>query len=301
MLTYVTINLFKSPAQTLVNTVNTVGVMGKGIALTFKQLYPEMYQQYRTLCQTDQLEIGKLHIYRTPNKIVVNFPTKNHWRSPSQVAYIEAGLKEFVSSYGKYGISSVSFPQLGCGNGELDWAQQVQPVIEQYLKDLPIPVYIHLYPKSPDFVPERLDAEYARQIQLERQILSFNQVWQDLQVITEQPQQLNMFAQASGQSIEMNEDYISFKPSSSESVVVYRPDLEDLWNTLRLSGTLNIENIPEPIRADGATQYVFNLLIQLSYIQPIDLQSLKQSVPSQGLQYMPPPQREPNQVMEIMV
>ncbi len=301
MLTYVTINLFKSPAQTLVNTVNTVGVMGKGIALTFKQLYPEMYQQYRTLCQTDQLEIGKLHIYRTPNKIVVNFPTKNHWRSPSQVAYIEAGLKEFVSSYGKYGISSVSFPQLGCGNGELDWAQQVQPVIEQYLKDLPIPVYIHLYPKSPDFVPERLDAEYARQIQLERQILSFNQVWQDLQVITEQPQQLNMFAQASGQSIEMNEDYISFKPSSSESVVVYRPDLEDLWNTLRLSGTLNIENIPEPIRADGATQYVFNLLIQLPYIQPIDLQSLKQSVPSQGLQYMPPPQREPNQVMEIMV
>ncbi|HXV97424.1 MAG TPA: macro domain-containing protein, partial [Anaerolineae bacterium] len=161
MLTYLTINLFKSPAQTLVNTVNTVGVMGKGIAKTFKQLYPEMYQEYRRLCQEKKLTIGKLYIYRTPNKIVVNFPTKKHWRNPSRVEYIQIGLEEFVKVYDRYGISSVSFPQLGCGNGELDWEQQVKPVMEQYLKDLPIPVYIHLYPKLPDFVPERLEAEYV--------------------------------------------------------------------------------------------------------------------------------------------
>lgn len=146
MLTYISINLFKSPAQTLVNTVNTVGVMGKGIAKTFKQLYPEMYQEYRQLCQEKRLTTGKLHIYRTPNKIVVNFPTKQHWRKPSKIEYIEAGLEEFVKVYGRYGISSVSFPQLGCGNGELDWDQQVKPVMEHHLKNLPIPVYIHLYP-----------------------------------------------------------------------------------------------------------------------------------------------------------
>ena len=146
MLTYVTINLFDSPAQTLVNTVNTVGVMGKGIAAVFKKLYPEMYKRYRRLCQEGKLDVGMLYIYRTLNKIIVNFPTKKHWRQRSQVEYIEAGLEKFVAHYGDYGISSVSFPQLGCGHGELDWETQVQPVVERYLRNLPIPVYIHLYP-----------------------------------------------------------------------------------------------------------------------------------------------------------
>lgn len=145
MLTYLTTSLFDSPAQTLINPVNTVGVMGKGIALVFKQRYPEMYRQYRELCQAGKLDIGKLQIYRAPNKIIVNFPTKKHWRDPSRIEYIEVGLEEFVRSYDKYGIASVSFPQLGCGNGGLDWEGQVQPVMERYLKNLSIPIYIHLY------------------------------------------------------------------------------------------------------------------------------------------------------------
>ena len=161
MLTYVTISLFDSPAQTLVNTVNTVGAMGKGMAAVFKQLYPEMYQQYRRLCMEGKLDIGMLYIYRTPNKIIVNFPTKKHWRQRSRIEYIEAGLERFVASYGDYGISSVSFPQLGCGHGELDWERQVQPVMERYLRGLPILVYIHLYPKRPDFAPERLESNSA--------------------------------------------------------------------------------------------------------------------------------------------
>lgn len=145
MITYLTTNLFDSPAQTLVNTVNTVGVMGKGIALLFKQRYPEMYHQYRKLCQAGELEVGKLFIYRAADKIIVNFPTKKHWRSPSRLEYVEAGLKEFVRHYPEYEISSLSFPQLGCGQGGLNWEQEVQPVMEGYLKDLPTPVYIHLY------------------------------------------------------------------------------------------------------------------------------------------------------------
>ena len=302
MLTYVTINLFKSPAQTLVNTVNTVGVMGKGIAKTFKQLYPEMYQEYRQLCQDKKIAIGKLYIYRTPNKIVVNFPTKKHWRNRSKVEYIEAGLEEFVNVHGEYGISSVSFPQLGCGNGELDWEQQVKPVMEHYLKNLPIPVYIHLYPESPDFVPERLDAKYARQIQMERQILPFNQVWQDLQsLIHHSAQQLPLFASDTVQAITIAEDYIQFQRDSGDTLIVYRQDMAGLWSTLRLNGTLNIENVPEPIRADGATLLVFALLVQLPYVQYIDLQPFKHDKPTQGLQYMPPPQTEVEQAMEIVV
>jgi O-acetyl-ADP-ribose deacetylase (regulator of RNase III) len=157
MLTYVTISLFDSPAQTLVNTVNTVGVMGKGIAAVFKKLYPEMYGQYRRLCQEGKFNVGTLYIYRTPNKIIVNFPTKKHWRQPSQVEYIEAGLRKFVEHYTDYGISSVSFPQLGCGHGELDWETQVQPVMERYLQNLPIPVYIHLYSRKRGLSCEAVD------------------------------------------------------------------------------------------------------------------------------------------------
>ena len=88
-----------------------------------------------------------LHVYHAADKIIVNFPTKKHWRNPSQLIYIEAGLETFVADYERYGITSVAFPQLGCGNGELGWEGQVKPVMERYLKDLPIPVYIHLYPK----------------------------------------------------------------------------------------------------------------------------------------------------------
>ena len=181
MLNYVEISLFNLPAQTLVNTVNTVGVMGKGIALQFKQLYPEMYEQYRKFCLQGSLVVGKLYVYRTPNKIIVNFPTKRHWREHSQIKFIEDGLQKFVERYADYGISSVAFPQLGCGNGELDWDSQVKPVMEKYLKDLPIPVYIHLYKPQANFVPERLDKNYVLEaqhnIRLVRQQPSADQFW----------------------------------------------------------------------------------------------------------------------------
>ena len=102
-----------------------------------------MFQQYRYECEQQQLDIGKLSIYRASDTIIVNFPTKKHWRSPSQLSYIEEGLRTFVAIYQQEGIASVSFPQLGCGNGGLDWSSQVRPLMERYLQPLPIPVYIH--------------------------------------------------------------------------------------------------------------------------------------------------------------
>ncbi len=302
MLTYLTTSLFDSPAQTLINTVNTVGVMGKGIALIFKQLYPEMYEQYRQLCEAGKLDIGKLYVYRTPHKIIVNFPTKKHWRGRSQLDYVQAGLEEFVRSYEKYGISSVSFPQLGCGNGELDWSQQVQPLMERYLKDLPIPIYIHLYPQSPEFVPERLDAEYARQVQLERQVVSFAQVWQDLRSNFGSPTpQLPLFPPVTTVPVEIDEEKIVFKLLSGQSNLVYRQDLEDLWNTLRLHGTVSLDDIPEPIRINDAAKLVFDLLSQLPYIRSINLQPLKSPIPIEGLQYSPPAQTTPATEVEMVV
>lgn len=288
MITYVDFSLFDSPAQTLVNTVNTVGVMGKGIAAVFKKLYPEMFKEYRRLCQSGELTVGKLYIYRTENKIVVNFPTKKDWHQPSKADYIEAGMKKFAEFYQDYGISSVSFPQLGCGHGELNWEKQVQPVMERYLKNLPIPVYIHIYKESPDFVPERLDVIFAREVRLERERISLDKLWTDLQHITGSSSQfqLNLF----GPYIEVNSESIKFQPLSNAESFIYREDLEDLWNILRIRGTIQAEDVPESIKSSGVLPDLFDLLGKVDYIKTVDLRSKKGHDYKTGLKYNPKPE-----------
>jgi O-acetyl-ADP-ribose deacetylase (regulator of RNase III) len=145
MIIYINGDLFDSPAQVLVNTVNTVGVMGKGIAREFKRQYPKMFIKYQQYCKSGQLTVGKLWIYKTEEKWILNFPTKTTWREPSRLEYIEAGLKTFVREYVRQGITSVAFPTLGCGNGELEWETQVKPLMESYLSQLPMDVFIYLY------------------------------------------------------------------------------------------------------------------------------------------------------------
>lgn len=301
MITYLDISIFDSPAQTLVNTVNTFGVMGKGIALVFKQLYPEMYREYRKLCDEHKFSIGMLYIYRTPNKIVVNFPTKLHWRNPSRLDYIEIGLKKFLDHYQDYGISSISFPQLGCGNGELNWEKQVQPLMEKYLKDLPIPVYIHHYPQDPEFVPERLDDKYACQVRLERQRISTDQLWQDLQQVVRgisgKAYQLSLF----GPRIDVQDEKIllGFDPSSSK--IVYREDIEDLWNVLRIRGTISEADLPESIRTEGLEEFLFNLLGRLEYVRPITIRKRGNIENGRGLQYIPQPETSPRQEVDVLI
>ncbi len=301
MITYLEISLFDSPAQTLVNTVNTVGVMGKGIALTFKKLYPEMYKVYRRLCKANRFSIGQLYIYRTSNKIIVNFPTKEHWRNPSRLDYLEAGLEKFIERYQDYGIASVAFPQLGCGNGELNWERQVQPLMERYLKNLPIPVYVHLYPRDPNFVPERLDEDYIRQVQLERRQVSTNKLWEDLQKIaqgtTGYSYQMSLF----GPSIAVGDEKIVFNPDSSNLKIVYREDIEDLWNVLRIRGTISEVDIPEAIRAEGVIEWLFELLERLIYIQPIQVRKQADTEKKRGLRYVPQAESSPLQAIEVLV
>jgi len=153
MITYVRTNIFESNAQVLVNTVNTVGVMGKGLAKEFKRLYPDMFKTYQKFCEEGLLRVGKLQVYKTPNKWVLNFPTKANWRHPSKLEYIEQGLEKFVANYERLGIKSVAFPMLGCGNGGLSWEEEVKPMMEKYLKDLPIEIFIHIA-KQDAYKPE---------------------------------------------------------------------------------------------------------------------------------------------------
>jgi O-acetyl-ADP-ribose deacetylase (regulator of RNase III) len=142
MLTYHRTSILTSQAQTVVNTVNTVGVMGKGIAAHFKHRYPEMFVAYQRLCRERKLDIGKLWLWKASDQWVLNFPTKRHWRNPSKLSYVEGGLQKFVAEYEGRGIREISFPRLGCGNGGLSW-DDVRPLMERYLTRLPIPVFIH--------------------------------------------------------------------------------------------------------------------------------------------------------------
>lgn len=146
-ITYVDYSLFDSDAHVLVNTVNTVGVMGKGIAKEFKNRYPEMFEKYKNICKAGKFKTGDLWLYKIPDsdRRVLNFPTKRHWRGRSKVEYIESGLRKFADTYEGKGITSVSFPMLGSSNGGLDWETEVKPLMEKYLKDLPIDVRIHEY------------------------------------------------------------------------------------------------------------------------------------------------------------
>lgn len=142
MITIVHGDLLNSNAQALVNAVNTVGVMGKGIALQFKMMYPFNYNVYKEACMKKELKIGQVLVVKeegdesiTESKYIINFPTKQHWKSPSKLEYIELGLYALKDAIKKYDIKSISLPPLGCGNGGLDW-NIVKPMIIESLEEL---------------------------------------------------------------------------------------------------------------------------------------------------------------------
>src|SRR5579884_1817745 len=126
-------DLLSQNVDAVVNTVNTVGVMGKGVALQFKRRWPENFRAYERASKQGDVQIGKMFIYDagrllTP-RYIINFPTKVHWRSPSKLEYIREGLEDLVSQIRRLNIESIAMPPLGCGNGGLDW-EDVRPLIE---------------------------------------------------------------------------------------------------------------------------------------------------------------------------
>lgn len=136
-------DLFESQAQTLVNTVNTVGVMGKGIALEFKKRFPQMYVDYVNRCRTGQVKMGEPYLYRSlVTPWVLNFPTKDHWRSIAKLEDIAKGLCYLERRYQEWGITSLAVPPLGCGEGELEW-RIVGPTLYRHLQKLHITVELY--------------------------------------------------------------------------------------------------------------------------------------------------------------
>ena len=141
-------NIFNSRTETLVNTVNCVGIMGKGLAKEFKKHFPEMYEEYRIRCTNNEIKPGHPYIWKntTGGKSVLNFPTKEHWKGNSRVEWIESGLKIFTDNYHNWEIVSIAFPALGCTNGGLDW-ESIEPLMLHHLQKLR-DITIEIYPPS---------------------------------------------------------------------------------------------------------------------------------------------------------
>jgi len=177
MIIYHHTSLMDSTAQTVVNTVNCVGVMGKGIAAEFKKRYPDMYKSYRKVCDHQMLEPGKLLLWRGDDQWVLNFPTKQHWRSSSKVDWVELGLQKFVAEYEHRGIKEIAFPKLGCGNGNLDW-DVVRPIMERYLDPLPITTYIHDF-QADIGIPEHLE-DFAKSREQQGIPYCYDQLWEQI-------------------------------------------------------------------------------------------------------------------------
>lgn len=153
-------DILQSQAQTLINTVNCVGVMGKGIALEFKSRFPEMFKDYAERCERKEVKPGVPYLYKTlfPPQII-NFPTKDDWRSVSKLSDIERGLQDLVAKFREWGVTSLAIPPLGCGNGQLEW-RAVGPLIYRYAKQMDIPADLYA-PYGTN--PKELTTEFLEQ------------------------------------------------------------------------------------------------------------------------------------------
>ena len=264
MIEYIEGNIFESPAQVIVNTVNTVGVMGKGLALSFKQRYPQMFEKYKQACEKHLLTTGKLMLVYEADHWLLLFPTKENWRNPSKMEYIEKGLRKFVDTYEEKGITSIAFPRLGCGNGELNW-DEVKPLMEKYLKKLPIDVYIYLG-EIPDNVPEHKESkktiEWLRQ---NAKDMSFNGVKDDL---SELSALLPYVYEVQGQKYEMKCSDNNLEISALNSQKTWCLSEErfyTIWDMIRTCAVFSEFN------AEEDEQAVYGLLYAAGYLSKIHL------------------------------
>ena len=187
-------NIFNSNAQTLVNTINCVGVMGKGLALEFKNKYPAMFDKYKSFCDKGVFKPGVLWIYKAEDgKWILNFPTKVDWRNPSEMSYIEDGLKKFVEIWEEKGIKSIAFPLLGCHNGGLD-PEEVIPLMEKYLnkcEGLDVTIYDDRIPKveapETDKTQEFFGDENPKEIVIESEPLNDEEPPKVTDAVPEEP------------------------------------------------------------------------------------------------------------------
>ena len=139
-------DILKQDAEALVNTVNCVGVMGRGIALQFRKAFPENYKAYAAACKRDEVRIGHMFVYETGGfypRYIINFPTKQHWKGKSRIEYIQRGLEDLLREIDERNIQSIAIPPLGAGLGGLDWTEVKQEIQAAFANKPTVTVYLY--------------------------------------------------------------------------------------------------------------------------------------------------------------
>jgi O-acetyl-ADP-ribose deacetylase (regulator of RNase III) len=275
MLIYHRIDLLESNAQTLVNPVNCVGVAGKGIAAQFKRRYPEMFKSYQQACVTGKLAPGKPWLWQSPSRWILNFPTKTHWRNPSKLEWIEAGLENFVAKFNNMGISGIAFPRLGCGNGGLSW-DDVRPLMERHLMNLPINVYIHDYEVNLG-LPEHFE-------ELLRQLATTLPATTTFETFTRNLRKVVEFADGRLVTLASRQKFEAEFTDGDSLVItidgqrhpIAVDDLHGLW--LALTNGLVTRERAERSAGAGADQ-VLSMISLLPGIRPVEIQKPRSSTP----------------------
>jgi hypothetical protein len=249
-----------------------------------------MFQDYQKRCEQKTIDIGKLFLWRGPHKWVLNFPTKKHWRQPSKPEYIEAGLKAFAAGYTRHSITSIAFPQLGCGHGELDWEKQVQPLMEKHLGKLPIEIFIHLYRKDPFAPAEHADIEATKRwLRSEPESLAFSEVWEDLcENIKTHAEFTTLDTQERFQVRHTDIPATGLMIVDRQELFVPQDALLEAWQHLRSVGFLSAEGLTHGL--DMHANKVISVLATLRYVKPVKLaikQNARNGVFTVALQSVP--------------
>jgi O-acetyl-ADP-ribose deacetylase (regulator of RNase III) len=223
-------NLLAQDVDALVNTVNTDGIMGKGIALQFKRTWPAMFKDYEAACKRGKVTLGRMHVWRTGSltgpQYIINFPTKGHWRARSKLTDIETGLQDLTRVISELGITSIAIPPLGCGNGGLDW-REVEPRMLRSLEPLASSVDVRIFaPMGAPSAAEQLSHEPAPKLTSARAALlalmrEYERVTFEAPTLVE-VQKLAYFLQANGEALRL-----------AFSAAVYGPYADDLRKSLR--------------------------------------------------------------------
>ncbi|WP_449046019.1 macro domain-containing protein [Paracoccus versutus] len=263
MLQFHRTSLMTSSAQTVVNTVNTVGVMGKGLAAAFKERYPDMYLAYKKRCDDGLFKPGAIWMWKGADQWVLSFSTKKHWRNPSKLEYIRNGLMDFRANYEGMGIREIAFPRLGCGNGGLNWSD-VRPMMIELLHDLPITVFIHDYEKNLG----KLEHELPLMQQYQR-ATTFEGFYRDLKAeISKRNGKVHPLMMKSPFYVVLNDNYELRGANGCNKLLATEEDLFRIWSLLSVS-TVSRFDLPDTVQ-DCALK-VFSVICQLPYVRPVNI------------------------------
>lgn len=242
-------NILEQKTEAIVNTVNCVGVMGRGIALSFREAYPENYREYKKACDKGEVVPGRMFVHLAGDmfskKYIINFPTKRHWREKSRIEDIRSGLAGLVSVIKELRIKSVTIPPLGCGLGGLDW-NVVRPIIEASVKELS-GVEINIIEPDPSFKIQRQKTARSEKTKLTEGraglivlISRYLEAMMDTSVTLLELHKLMYFLQEAGNPLRLNYEKALYGPYASNLRHVL-----DIMNNVYISGYDDREDNPE--------------------------------------------------------